>query len=789
MAWTSNVISRGTITGDSGGILVGTPVTYTGDVVFEMELTFNGDCDVTFYSTGDVDTLGYYSADESYDTSTGVPTNVIGSDDDGGDGQNFSLTFHAAQGSVYYLWTKNYGSSTGDSTLYVSISNYSESGSSGSWTDNYTNLGYLDEDYTERVAVGGTEYLVYRARFYDSGEVGFYSAGTSTSPDVTGYITLQDNAYNTSTGEISNYIVGGSSHGNISLSFNASSDTYYYFWIRVTDPSESGYVRFTIEIPGGSTPAGDWEMDDWGGSRVVNAGSTLTFYRGEPAYYTLSCIPLHFGTSGSYTISASTSIPLYGYLSTSQSYDSSYGEPTGGVIGSDTSSSGGFSFDVTVSTATQYYLWVRTSDGSAGDSSFTVEFAEGSGGDTWLLSTGSFGNVTSLSQNLMALGPGYIYRYTVTFSASGTAKFYSTGSYYTTGYVSSSYSGFDEYTGIPDSYDAWDEGSGIDDNFSISFNVSANTTYYFWFRMHSYSESGSVYIDIEPPSGGGDEWRLDDFAYGTVSSRINEGVRLSSKYLALRTMSFAASGTVTVYTTGDYDTVGYQSNSSAWNQTTGAPSNPTQYADGGGSGDNFRFTFTAAANTTYYLWFRISDGSAATNTFYFVVEPPGTATWDLKSYDLGTISSTYTKSDTLIERTMWRFAFSPQSTGTYAMYTTGSLDTHGYLSTSAVFDNTNGVPTYYITDNDDAGSGNANCKIVYNLTAGTTYYFWVRPKSDSGQGQTTVIIEPPAGPTNVGWWVYTNSGWKKATCWIYTNSGWVQTKPFIRASSAWVEGT
>ena len=82
------------------------------------------------------------------------------------------------------------------------------------------------------------------------------------------------------------------------------------------------------------------------------------------------------------------------------------------------------------------------------------------------------------------------------------------------------------------------------------------------------------------------------------------------------------------------------------------------------------------------------------------------------------------------------YAFVPLSDGTITLYTTGSLDTYGYLYDS----NKKQLKT-----NDDDGDGN-NFKITYNVTAGTLYY--VSPCGYSSSGITTLHVAgaiPEAG--------------------------------------------
>ena len=82
------------------------------------------------------------------------------------------------------------------------------------------------------------------------------------------------------------------------------------------------------------------------------------------------------------------------------------------------------------------------------------------------------------------------------------------------------------------------------------------------------------------------------------------------------------------------------------------------------------------------------------------------------------------------------YAFVPLSDGTITLYTTGSLDTYGYLYDS---------DKKQLKTNDDDGDGN-NFKITYNVTAGTLYY--VSPCGYSSSGSTTLHVTgaiPEAG--------------------------------------------
>lgn len=92
------------------------------------------------------------------------------------------------------------------------------------------------------------------------------------------------------------------------------------------------------------------------------------------------------------------------------------------------------------------------------------------------------------------------------------------------------------------------------------------------------------------------------------------------------------------------------------------------------------------------------------------------------------------------------FAYS----GTATFSSSGDSDTIGYLSTVSTLDTSTGNPTSYIADNDDGGS-DSNFSFTYDVTAGTTYYLWVRLYSIGDTGTTVAQIAPPTPVTPWDW--------------------------------------
>lgn len=78
------------------------------------------------------------------------------------------------------------------------------------------------------------------------------------------------------------------------------------------------------------------------------------------------------------------------------------------------------------------------------------------------------------------------------------------------------------------------------------------------------------------------------------------------------------------------------------------------------------------------------------------------------------------------------YKFTPASTGTYVIYSTGTADTYAHLY------NTGGTQLGF---NDD-GNGSGNFRLEYNLTGGTTYYYAVRYFNSSTTGTIATHFGP-----------------------------------------------
>lgn len=94
---------------------------------------------------------------------------------------------------------------------------------------------------------------------------------------------------------------------------------------------------------------------------------------------------------------------------------------------------------------------------------------------------------------------------------------------------------------------------------------------------------------------------------------------------------------------------------------------------------------------------------------------------------------------------MW--TFTPSKSGYVRIYTTGSVDTVGYVSDSAKMSSDNSAPSSAIESDDDSGS-NYNFRIEMYVSAGAEYYIFVRGSSGSETGYVTLYITSPKDSLN-----------------------------------------
>ena len=422
---------------------------------------------------------------------------------------------------------------------------------------------------------------------------------------------------------------------------------------------------------------------------------------------------------------------------------------------------------------TDYYIEYNGDDYTVGSltcpsSNFTVYyyFYGYEEVEEWMIgATPEYLNTSSTVEKYLSFGmSGYVARIKVSFTTSGTATFYATGSYDTYGYLST-VSTLNSSTGGPTTALKSDDDSGTGSNFKFTYSVKSGTTYYLWVRMYDITDTGTTTVYIEPPPS----WKFGALPeYLETSSAISHPLSFGTAgYVTRMKVSFVDSGTATFYTTGNLDTYGYLSTVSTLDAATGAPTTILVSNDDGDNGTNCKFTYEVTAGTTYYFWIR-PYGINATGTTTACVTPP-TPTWKygaLPEY-LNTSSAVSHALSFGTPGYVTRMKISFVNSGTATFYTTGNSDTYGYLSTVSTLDPSTGGPTTILTSDDDSGDS-MNCSFTYNVTAGTTYYFWIRLIDITSTGTTTACVKPPPSVKPWDWNASNGSASASSTKAAYT---------------------
>lgn len=284
---------------------------------------------------------------------------------------------------------------------------------------------------------------------------------------------------------------------------------------------------------------------------------------------------------------------------------------------------------------------------------------------------------------------------------------------------------------------------------------ASGTVQYSYSNPFTYSSGRDIYIRAESQSsgggggGGGSTWTQTTGNIGTVSSTYTNSFTINAARVNRYSVKFTNSGTATFETSGSLDTVGYLSTSTGFDSEDGVPSSYVAYNDDGGSGSNFKISYSVSANTTYYIWMRCYSITSSGSTT-LTITPPGGGSSDISTYTWSNVSAAKSQALTIGVGGAYRFKITFAKSGSATFYTTGSTDTYGYLSTSTTWDSSSRAPNSYLKNDDDSGTDN-NFSITYNVTAGTTYYAYVRLYSATTSGSTTFCVTPPSGISKWNW--------------------------------------
>lgn len=391
-----------------------------------------------------------------------------------------------------------------------------------------------------------------------------------------------------------------------------------------------------------------WDLDDSVYFGSISSSVSEEIYISK---MTMFRIGVFFNYAGTATFYTTGSTDTYGYVGQGQAFDEYDGVPSSYYAEDDDGADDGGNFLIsrTVSVGSQYYMWVRGySESTKGYTTVHIDPPA----RTWTLNSSSLGTVTANRSISLSINSYTLYRRTVTFSKSGTAKFYTTGSKDTRGYLSTTDT-WNNSTGRPTDYIASNDDYNGDANFTISYNVTAGTTYYIWVRCYDADDTGSAVLVIEPPV---DTWTLVTGAFGTISSEASASFTLGTKQMRRYSVVFENSGSANFFAMGDEYTYGYLSTTTGFDSTYGMPTSYLAEDGESGPGDNFAITYNVTAGTTYYIWVCEYDGNS-TGTIELYVQPPEKAitrpnnfSWTYTKTQGGTFNLTATEWNALATR-------------------------------------------------------------------------------------------------------------------------------------------
>lgn len=145
----------------------------------------------------------------------------------------------------------------------------------------------------------------------------------------------------------------------------------------------------------------------------------------------------------------------------------------------------------------------------------------------------------------------------------------------------------------------------------------------------TYRGGQNIYIRAETEedgSSGTTEWKTvvgDDML--NIDTEQTSSTYLDPYTIYRFTVRTENSGTLTVYSDSDLDTIGYLSKSILMNDDGDAPSSILIEDDDNGNGDNFKFSYTVEAGEDYYIYVRCYYGNDEGDVDIVVIPPTGSS--------------------------------------------------------------------------------------------------------------------------------------------------------------------
>ena len=194
---------------------------------------------------------------------------------------------------------------------------------------------------------------------------------------------------------------------------------------------------------------------------------------------------------------------------------------------------------------------------------------------------------------------------------------------------------------------------------------------------------------------------------------------------------------------------------------------------GGGSGYINTSKLTSASTIAGNTSFTSPTGTVETGhsgNGYIRITVQSISNWAYSTISISapTYNKQNTSSWTLTPRACRYFSFTPTISGEFIVYSNSSIDTYGYLTSSITSLNDSGQPSSNILTSDDDhakkyGGAGTNFGICYKVTAGTTYYIYVKPYSNSSTTGSVYLTYYMAHPDSRVYVKINNTTWKLIT--------------------------
>lgn len=194
---------------------------------------------------------------------------------------------------------------------------------------------------------------------------------------------------------------------------------------------------------------------------------------------------------------------------------------------------------------------------------------------------------------------------------------------------------------------------------------------------------------------------------------------------------------------------------------------------GGGSGYINTSKLTSASTIAGNTSFTSPTGSSETGHSgdgYIRITIQSITNWAYSTVSISapTYNKQNTSSWTLSPSTCRYFSFTPTISGDFIVYSNSSIDTYGYLTSNITSLTSSGSPSSNVlVSNDDYaekyGGTGANFGICYKVTAGTTYYIYVKPYRDSTANSSVYLTYYMAHPDSRVYVKTDSTTWKLIT--------------------------